>query len=429
MFDRKPLNARKIAAFVLLMAPLALVGCAAEKPKNENPTFMFWPPAPADPKIQYLTSISAMSDVTKKQDRMEDFLYGADTTTDLPFQRPYGIRMHDGKLYVCDASASSVSILDFRKKEVRILGATGQIRLAKPIDVTVASDGVKYIADSSYGAIFAYDASDQYAGRIVVKDMRPISLAVHGNELYVSDIGLSRVRVFDRFNGKELRTIGEQGIEQGKFGGAMGIAMDGQGNLFVNDVIGCRVQKFSPDSKLLWSIGGLGDRAGQFVRPKLMTVDSAGILYVVDNAFQNVQMFDAEGKLLTYFGGAGPHPGAMDAPAGVCVTDNDLDLFERYVHPAFQAQRLVMVTNQTGDNKINIYALGGLKPGKTGADIGPARVQGIFGFATGPVQERALEFPPDGGPTTAPATATRPRGTEGPDAPNVTTQPQPGAGR
>jgi sugar lactone lactonase YvrE len=387
-----------------LLLAIVLTGCASESTKNEKNEFMFWPAAPDSPHIQYLTSISSSKDVTQKQGSMEDLLYGKDNSHGLPFFRPYGIRAAGGKLFVCDATAGNVSILDFRNKEVRVIGTTGPVKVTKPIDIAIASEGTRYIADTAQGAVLVYDVNDTYAGKVAVKGMRPVSVAVTEKELYVSDIGASKVRIFDRFNGKELRTIGGPGGGEGKFGGAMGICIDGQGDLYVNDVIGCRVQKFAPDGKFVTMIGGLGTHVGQFVRPKLMTVDSAGILYVVDNAFQNVQLFDNKGTLLTFFGGPGKYPGAMEMPTGVCVTDGDLDLFAQYVHPAFQAERLVFVTNNAGPLKINVYALGGLKPGKTVADISQGRVQGIFGFDTNPSTD-VLNLPADDASSTQPATA------------------------
>ena len=380
--------------WIVMLSFLILPGCTtAAKPEAQKAEYMFWPPAPDVPHIQFLTSISSTADVTQKQDRLATFLYGEDSTSDLPFERPYGVRMNDGKLYVCDASAAMVAILDFRKKEVRLLGQTGQVHLSKPIDIAVAPDGVKYVTDTGHGAVLVYDATDHYAGRIAVPDLRPVAAAVRGNELYVTDLAASTVRIFDRFNGNKLRSIGEKGGGNGQFAGAMGMALDAQGNVYVNDVVTNRVQKLSGEGTFLWGIGGLGDHPGQFVRPKLLAVDSANYLYVVDFAFQNVQVFDANGFLLTYFGGSGGFPGAMDGPTGVCVSDTDLDLFAQYVHPAFAAQRLVFVTNNIGPRKINVYALGELKPGKTVADIMTGRVQGMFGLGEEPPAD-AVELEP-----------------------------------
>ncbi|MGN6369243.1 MAG: hypothetical protein ACTHN5_13360 [Phycisphaerae bacterium] len=395
---------------LLISLLLMLPGCAAQQTgkTGEAQQHMFWPPAPDTPHVEFLTSITSTRDVTGKQGNLENILYGKEQTTDLPFTRPYGIRMYNGCIYVCDASAANVSVLDLRKKEVRILGKGTEVSLLKPIDIAVAPDGIKYVADTGLGAIVVYDANDKYAGKIVTPKLRPVSLAVHGNELYVADIYASRIRVYDRFNGKELRDIGQPltvNNGKGQLGGVMGIAIDNEGNVYANDVLGCRVQKFTPDGKFVYSIGGIGDHPGNFVRPKHMAVDSSGILYVVDNAFQNVQMFNDKGQMLMFFGAPGTHPGAMEMPVGICTTDSDVDLFQKYSHPDFEVQRLVLVTNNVGTAKISVYGLGVLKPGKTVADLKSGRINRVVGFEQNSPGQRTLSLEPD---TLPPEAATQP---------------------
>ena len=81
------------------------------------------------------------------------------------------------------------------------------------------------------------------------------------------------------------------------------------------------------------------------------------------------QVFDGKGKIVGFFGLKGTYPGSMDLPAGLCIVDSDLDLFQQYLHPAFDAKQLVVVSNQFGPSKISVYAVGQLKPGKTVADV------------------------------------------------------------
>ena len=398
---------KAVGILILGMMFLSAAGCA-EPTKPAEQKFMFWPPSPDQPHIQYLTTIMSTVDITGSQAKMDEFIYGKTEDTGLPFVRPYGVRMSDGTIYVCDATAATVSILDLRKKQVRVLGAGGDGRLVKPIDIAVADDETKYVADTGLNAIVVFDAQDQFVGKITpAVKMRPVSLAVRKDEVFVADMLGSCVRVFDRFKGTELRQIGETGTGEGKLGGVMGIALDAEGNIFINDVVGCRAQKFTLQGKFLWSVGGIGEHPGNLVRPKHMAVDSSGIMYVVDAAFQNVQMFNENGELLLYFGGAGVHPGAMNMPTGICVSDKDLDLFQKYVHPAFQAERILIVTNNTGPYLINIYALGHLKPGKTLADISASRIPGVFGF-----DDNSKKTPstmpttlPNAGPATPPATS------------------------
>jgi len=115
----------------------------------------------------------------------------------------------------------------------------------------------------------------------------------------------------------------------------------------------------------------VSDAPGNFARPKHVAVDDDGTVYVVDAAFQNVQMFNDRGDLLMFFGSGGFHEGAMSLPAGIAVADGELELLEPYVHPAFEAERFVLVTNQFGLHKVAVYALGRLKQGRTIDDIAP----------------------------------------------------------
>ena len=96
----------------------------------------------------------------------------------------------------------------------------------------------------------------------------------------------------------------------------------------------------------------------------------------------------------------------MDLPAGLDVNESDLALFEKFVHPAFQAQRIVLVANQFGPQKLSVYAMGGLKPGKTVADLtGRATV----GTGTAAATQPAATQPTGTEPTPPPApAATRP---------------------
>jgi len=125
-------------------------------------------------------------------------------------------------------------------------------------------------------------------------------------------------------------------------------------------------------------------------------------------------MFDQLGHVYTFFGSAGAHPGAMFLPAGICVHEGDMDLFSKYIHPAFEAQRLVVVTNQFGDNKVSVYALGHLKAGKTTADISESKglvptgtgdnpkLKGITGPLTSSTEPSAPALAPTSAPSANP---------------------------
>ncbi len=77
----------------------------------------------------------------------------------------------------------------------------------------------------------------------------------------------------------------------GWFSVATGVAVDGDGNVFVADFYNHRIQKFSPKGDFLTSIGEPGNGPGQFDRPTDVVVDAEGNLYVVDFGNDRIQKF------------------------------------------------------------------------------------------------------------------------------------------
>jgi hypothetical protein len=169
------------------------------------------------------------------------------------------------------------------------------------------------------------------------------------------------------------------------------------------------VQKFGPDGSFLLGFGSPGNRPGNFVRPKHLAVGSDGQIHVVDAAFNNVQVFDQQGKVVGFYGAAGRHPGAMDLPAGLDIVEQNLELFGKFIHPAFQAERLIIVSNQDGGQKLTVYAMGGLKDGFTVNDLTPQRAEVAAGTVAATQPAAPLAAPaPTSRPAGAGEFATRP---------------------
>jgi len=369
-----------ISFFVLL----ALAnGCTQQVSAPQKP-YSFWPPFPQEPRILFLASYSANTDIEPAKTKLDEIIYGKDPQSQVLISNPYGVAMWKGRIYVCDTRSPAIEILDLRKHQMQLMTAGEAGKLAKPVAIAIAPDGTKYVADIQLGAIAVFDDSDHYVRQIGHDNFRPAGLALHGNELYVTDHKANHVEVFDRFSGNSLRIIGSFGQKPGQMVGPLGIAVDDQGNVYVDDIINCRVQKFAPDGKYLTAFGSLGDHPGTFTRPKHIAVDHEGVIYVVDAAFQNVQMFDSQFRPLLFFGNPGSYPGSMDLPAGICLHDEDMDLFADRIPDAFQAQHLVLVTNQFGDHKVSVYALGHLKPGRTVNDIAGSKGVVSLGTTTQP---------------------------------------------
>src|ERR1700727_3936771 len=85
-----------VASGCLLLGLLG--GC---KTTTKAPTtYTFFPPSPDDPRIQFLTAFSSEIDLGRGH-TFADYITGEQKTTD-PLVKPYGLAVHDGKIFVCD---------------------------------------------------------------------------------------------------------------------------------------------------------------------------------------------------------------------------------------------------------------------------------------------------------------------------------------
>ncbi|MCE7972758.1 MAG: hypothetical protein DYG92_00305 [Leptolyngbya sp. PLA1] len=381
---------RRVLCLALSAAAAAVSGCAggggatkAAARGETSGTYSFWPAFPAEPRVQFLRTFRGSVDMEDaKGGMLEAIVFGAETERQALINKPYGVAMRNGRVYVCDIRGDAVVVLDVAKKQTRLIGTGGSQRLSQPVGVAVADDGELYVADNARGVVVVYDEKERYTRVVGVQGMKPASLALHGARLYVADMTAQVIRVFDRKSGADLGQIGSVGDGDGQFRLPLGVATDPQGNVYVSDMMRCRVQKFSPEGVFLAGVGAVGDQPGCFVRPKHIAVDREGVVYVVDAAFQNVQMFDSELRLLMYFGAAGPFNGALDLPAGICVAEGDLSAFEGLAHPGFEPRRLVLVTNQFGPNKVQVYAFGAVRSGYTAADLAKSAATIATGIGT-----------------------------------------------
>jgi DNA-binding beta-propeller fold protein YncE len=72
-----------------------------------------------------------------------------------------------------------------------------------------------------------------------------------------------------------------------------GIALDLRGNLYVSNNAESRIEKLSPQGKLLAAWGRPGSLPGRFHQPAGIAVDARGGLYVTDSANSRIQKLPA----------------------------------------------------------------------------------------------------------------------------------------
>lgn len=350
------------------MAPAALAilaaACATTQARIAAP--VFFPPAPDLPRIQYLTSFSGLKDI-EEQSAFNRFVVGE--IQDVKLDKPYGVAVFDGKIYVCDTN-STVIVFDLKSRSFGALkGAEGPGRLLGPVNISIERDGTKYVADPVRGQVVAFDREDTYLRAYGEPGAwRPVDAVPFDDRLYVADPANGLVKVFDRSSGDLLESIGSEGDPSERLDRPTNLAFDFKGFLYVTDVGRFQVVKFDRDGHFKTAFGRPGDNPGHFARPKGIALDREGRLYAVDASFNNVQVFNDGARLLMFFGGAGDQPGSFVLPAKVSIDYDNLQYFQKYVQPGFEMEYIVLVTSQFGPRLVNVLAYGRQKGARYPSD-------------------------------------------------------------
>ena len=151
-----------------------------------------------------------------------------------------------------------------------------------------------------------------------------VALDKEGN-VYVDDDWLHQVCIFDA-DGKFLDKWGKPGAGNGEFDRPSGMVFDREENLLIVDGGNNRIQRFSKDGTFLDKFGEEGDGKGQFSSPWGITIDKQDNIYVADWKNHRVQKFSPDGTFLTSFGTFGTGAGELSHPTDVAV-DGDGDVY------------------------------------------------------------------------------------------------------
>ena len=345
--------------FLLVATVFSVAGCkTAQKPATSGEAgYAFFPPDRAHARLQYLTDFSVPETFEKPSSRLLAFLVG-ELPKKRPMVKPYGLALKDNHLLVCDTVLGLVHELNLEARTWEYFRPSGAGTIKKGINIDIDDRGFRYIADTKRGQVIVFNAAREFAGTIGQEfELKPSDVKVVGQKVYVADLLSRRVRVYDRDTRELLQVIPEnEEVKEEALFGPTNVAIGPDGDVFVSDSTNFRVQRYAADGTFKQTIGHHGDTPGSFARNKGVAVSGEGHVYVVDAAFQNVQIFSDDGKLLLHFGDySKPGEGAMVLPAGMIVDDAHNVLFERFVAPGFALDYVVLVANQYGLHKITAY--------------------------------------------------------------------------
>ena len=330
---------------VLGMAGLLILAGCAEAPKapSKPVELPVYPPPPEVARFYWERALHNTADVVAddKDGALRRAITG-ERRTGQGVDKPYGVAVRNGKVYVGDTVGRFVMMYDLNAGKFTRIGQDDPGALRMPFGMELDAQGNLYVVDGSAKRIQVYDPAGKFL-RTMGQDInwsRPVGIAIDDarRRLYIVDTGGvdspdHKVRVLDMGTGRQVMEIGKRGDGPGEFNLPRDAAVGIDGKLYVVDGGNFRVQVFDPDGKHLRTFGSVGRQGGQFSRPKEIAVDKEGRLDVVDTAFGNFQIFDADGRLLLDVGARGnaDGPGRFMLPAGIAVdTDGRVYMADQF---------------------------------------------------------------------------------------------------
>ena len=196
----------------------------------------------------------------------------------------------DGTIYVTDSALRIVTVYS-KDFDVRFT-ITGYFQ--RPTGITIYH-GKLYVVDTKLNKIFVFSLNGELLTEYGKRGNGngefnfPVFITASQN-IYVVDAMNHRVQEFDE-QFTFVRSFGQVGNSQGNFANPKGIALDNDNNIYVCDALFNVFQIFGDTGNLLLVVGRQGRGNGEFDLPSGICITNENKIFVVDALNRRVQVF------------------------------------------------------------------------------------------------------------------------------------------
>jgi predicted membrane-bound mannosyltransferase/DNA-binding beta-propeller fold protein YncE len=233
--------------------------------------------------------------------------------------RPVGLSIAaDGMIYVAEETNSRISAFSPDGQFERALGQESELFLTRPNSVAVGPDGNLYVADTwnyqvqvispegesviRWGERGEFGQGAQTDPVYGFWGPRDVVVDAQG-QVYVSDTGNKRIRVYTS-DGQFVRDIGSGGSGPGQLDEPSGVALHPDGRLFIADYWNRRISVFNTDGTFAYSFPVRGWYDEQGNRPYIAVDSARDMVYVTDPDAGRILVYNTAGNCLGSFGQA-----------------------------------------------------------------------------------------------------------------------------
>ncbi len=229
-----------------------------------------------------------------------------------------------GTMYVADGARDRIVTLTPAGKLKSATTRPAGLPLNRPVGLSVDAKDRLWIADTANHRIIILGADEKLVETIPLQAVDaehsadPTGLAITADlkRTYIVDNPNHRLLVRDNATG-QIAVMGKLGQAAGQFQYPFMVAMGRDGDAYITEAIGARVQILNSKDKWAGAIGSWGVELGQLYRPKGVAVDSSGRIFVSDSTLCVVQAFDTRGRVIGCLTDAAGRPLHFEHPMGM----------------------------------------------------------------------------------------------------------------
>lgn len=323
-----PASGRICSMHCAWLGVLLLTSCATQPQLANTEPPPVWPAPPETPRIAFVRAFSQPEDLGISKSfftKVYEFVVGS---SELRLIRPMAVTVTpDGTIYVSDPGSRGVHRFDTKQQHHRLIQRKDNLPLPSPIGLAADSEGDIYVTDSALGEVLVIKPASREAIPLTLDQpiQQPTGIAFDplGKRLYIVDTTGHQIRIVTP-DGKQISAFGQRGSGNGEFNFPTMLWRDKDGQLYVTDSLNFRIQIFDSEGRFLGLFGRHGDATGDLSHPKGVTTDRSGHVYVMDSMHHALQIFNRDGDLLLSIGHRGRGAGEFWLPAGAFMSDDDL---------------------------------------------------------------------------------------------------------